>query len=350
MAHVGTLRDFRFEDQADDIRGAALYGRDNEKLGKIDDVIFDHSSGQLKYAVVDTGGWLRSKRFLVTADRIQSRGDRDDEYVADLSKNQIEAFPAYDENELNDENRWGDYERDYRKASGFEETGGVLHQAGGTNILVPDSLPAEGDAAISRSGQPVSGYKSPIQHRDPSVMNTTPTGWGQRPENDRLTFVPDAIGADRGDIKDMQTRSSQSEGTTGARDANVSRREASDAIRGSGVREIVNREDDRLQREDSGKTGTVEQTIEGDAIFNSEDLQGRSHESGNVHDADVPSYSTLVGTGTATTEGRLPTYPDAPQGQRWARFEENLRRQRPKIVSHCSVCEELQNRHKEDAA
>jgi len=180
-------------------------------------------------------------------------------------------------------------------------------------------------------------------------MNTTPTGWGQRPENDRLTFVPDAIGADRGDIKEMQTRSSQSEGTSGARDANVSRREASDAIRGSGVREIVNREDDRLQREDSG-TGTVEQTIEGDAIFNSEDLQGRSHESGNVHEADVPSYSTLVGTGTATTQGRLPNYPDAPQGQRWARFEENLRRQRPKIVSHCSVCEELQNRHKEDAA
>jgi hypothetical protein len=178
------------------------------------------------------------------------------------------------------------------------------------------------------------------------LMNTTPTGWGQRPENDRLTFVPDAIGADRGDIKDMQTRSSQTERTSGPSDAKVS----SDAIRGTRVREIVNRENDRLPQQDSGTTGTVEQTIEGDAIFNSEDLQGRSHESGNVHDADVPSYSTLVGTGTATTEGRLPTYPDAPQGQRWARFEENLRRQRPKIVSHCSVCEELQNRHKEDAA
>src|SRR5947209_14089719 len=98
MAHLGTLRDFRFDDQADDIRGAALYGRDNEKLGKIDDVIFDHSSGQLKYAVVDTGGWLSSKKFLVTADRIRQRSAKDDEYVVDLSKDQIEALPAYDEN------------------------------------------------------------------------------------------------------------------------------------------------------------------------------------------------------------------------------------------------------------
>src|SRR5438270_7518105 len=209
MAHLGTLRDFRFDDQADDIRGAALYGRDNEKLGKIDDVIFDHSSGELKYAVVDTGGWLSSKRFLVTADRIRSHGDKEEEYIADLTKKQIETLPAYDENRLSDEKQWGEYERDYRRASGFEETGGVLHQAGGTNILVSDSLPAEGNAPSTRSGQPVSGYKSPIPHREPGLMNTTPTGWGQRPENDRLTFVPDAIGADRGDIKDMATASSE---------------------------------------------------------------------------------------------------------------------------------------------
>ena len=42
-----------------DIRGAELYGAKDEKLGKIDDVIFDHTSGSLRYAVVDTGGWLQ---------------------------------------------------------------------------------------------------------------------------------------------------------------------------------------------------------------------------------------------------------------------------------------------------
>ena len=37
----GTLRDYRFNKDIDDIRGSAVYGPDDEKLGKIDDVIFD---------------------------------------------------------------------------------------------------------------------------------------------------------------------------------------------------------------------------------------------------------------------------------------------------------------------
>ena len=34
MAHYGTMRDFRFSHDVDDIRGAALYGSNDEKLGK----------------------------------------------------------------------------------------------------------------------------------------------------------------------------------------------------------------------------------------------------------------------------------------------------------------------------
>ena len=33
-----------------------VYGRNDEKLGTIDDVIFNHSSGDITYIVVDTGG------------------------------------------------------------------------------------------------------------------------------------------------------------------------------------------------------------------------------------------------------------------------------------------------------
>jgi sporulation protein YlmC with PRC-barrel domain len=56
MAHYGLLHDYRFEDlnSEQDIRGSNVYGRDNEKLGKIDDVIFDHSTGNIGYVVVDT--------------------------------------------------------------------------------------------------------------------------------------------------------------------------------------------------------------------------------------------------------------------------------------------------------
>ena len=352
MSHLGTLRDFRFEDTADDIRGATLYGRNDEKLGKVDDVIFDHASGELKYVVVDTGGWLSSKKFLVPAGRIRSRGDKEDEYIVDLSKKQIENFPPYDESSLNDEKRWGEYERDYRGAAKFEETGGVLHQAGGTNILVPDALPSEGSAPAGTGRKPVSGYKSPIHHHEVGMMDTTPTAFSHKQEDERLTFVPDAIGADRGDIKDKAIGSTQPDArSTAGSVADRSVGEAADVARSTRARDIVNREDDRMHHTDRGsKLSPVEQTLEGDAIFNSEDIRGRMHERGNVHDADVPSYSTVGGMETQTSQGRLPNYPDAGQGQRWARFEENLRRQRPKIVGRCNVCEEFQNRHREDVA
>ena len=52
----------------DDIRGSAVYGTGDEKLVKIDDVILDSDSGQIRYIVVDTGGWLSSRRFLVPPD------------------------------------------------------------------------------------------------------------------------------------------------------------------------------------------------------------------------------------------------------------------------------------------
>jgi uncharacterized protein YrrD len=45
------------------VRGSHLYGLNDDKLGKIEDVIFDHSSGDIHYVVVDTGGWLHPKKF-----------------------------------------------------------------------------------------------------------------------------------------------------------------------------------------------------------------------------------------------------------------------------------------------
>ena len=76
MTHIGTLRDYRFaevDEAADDIRGAKVYGMDDEKLGKIDDVIFDHATGAIRYVVVDTGGWLSSKKFIVRRTNSASR-------------------------------------------------------------------------------------------------------------------------------------------------------------------------------------------------------------------------------------------------------------------------------------
>lgn len=118
MAHYGSLREQSFsETDADDIRGSAVYGIGDEKLGKIDDVIFDHTTGDVQYIVVDTGGWLKSKKFLVPAERLsQLTSVHEGDFYVPLTKNQIESFPAYDENALKDRAKWADYETRYRTA------------------------------------------------------------------------------------------------------------------------------------------------------------------------------------------------------------------------------------------
>jgi hypothetical protein len=175
-------------------------------------------------------------------------------------------------------------------------------------------------------------------------MDTTPTGVTRNTEADRLTFVPDALGTDRGDIKDTELGSAERKsGSSGNKPATT--------IGDTSGPDIVHHEDDSsYRRAGRDKLSAAETTIEGDAIFNAEDVAGRTQQRGNVHDADLPSYPKVGGKETQTAQGRLPNYPDASQGQRWARFEENLRRQRSKIVGSCSVCDELQNRHREDVA
>lgn len=117
MAHYGLLRDYRFDDEgtADDIRGAKIYGQDDEKLGKIDDVIFDHATGNIRYVVVDAGGWLSSKRFLVPAHQIRASQKHKDDFEISATKDQIERFPEYKESDLESDEDWKNYEKRYKE-------------------------------------------------------------------------------------------------------------------------------------------------------------------------------------------------------------------------------------------
>ncbi len=114
MAHLGTLRNYRFSEDASDIRGSSVYGLNDEKLGKIDDVIFDHASGDIRYAVIDTGGWLSTKKFVVPGNRLRASSQHEGDFQVDLDKKQVEAFPAYNESDIESSERWGDYEGRYR--------------------------------------------------------------------------------------------------------------------------------------------------------------------------------------------------------------------------------------------
>jgi len=117
MPRYGTIGDYRFSDTqeaASDIRGAKIYGRGDEKLGEIDDVVFDEATGAIVYVVVDTGGWLTSKKFIVPPQEVRPSLQHDDDFLVDLTKEQIESFPPYDGTALTSEEKWADYERRYR--------------------------------------------------------------------------------------------------------------------------------------------------------------------------------------------------------------------------------------------
>lgn len=136
MAHYGTLRDYRFADldTDEDIRGSHVYGRDDDKLGKIDDVIFDHTTGNIRYVVIDTGGWLSSKKFIVPAERLRGSAKHEDDFQIDATKAQIERFPTYNEDDVRDEDRWKDYEKRYKAAW---HDGPVQHRKGSDHDITP---------------------------------------------------------------------------------------------------------------------------------------------------------------------------------------------------------------------
>jgi hypothetical protein len=142
MAHYSTLRNQGFLTEAgEDIRGAHIYGRNDKKLGKIDDVIFDHASGDITYVVVDTGGWLSTKRFVVPANQLNCSTKHAGDYGVDLTQEQIETFPPFDERNLSSDQEWGLYESRYRDS--WSE-GGILHREGSNRIVTPSPEAGQG--------------------------------------------------------------------------------------------------------------------------------------------------------------------------------------------------------------
>jgi sporulation protein YlmC with PRC-barrel domain len=150
MSHYGRLAGYEISETAEDIRGAALYGRDDEKLGKIEDVIFEHNSGDIQYIVVDTGGWLSTKRFVVPANRLQASLEHEGDFSSDLTKQQIESFPPYSEKDLDSGEKWGDYERKYRAKW---ETSPVMHRAETDRNITPTTQQMEGNQSSIRAAE-----------------------------------------------------------------------------------------------------------------------------------------------------------------------------------------------------
>jgi hypothetical protein len=158
MAHYGTLKDTPVSQVGEDIRGYHLYGFNGDKLGKLDDVIFDHTSGDIRYVVVDTGGWLNTKRFIVPAEGLRASAKHEDDFEANLTKEQIESFPPYNEPDLENDKKWSGYEGEYR-AKWVSDP--VMHRAGTDRNLTPTAQQVSGNLESERAAAQAHGVPGP---------------------------------------------------------------------------------------------------------------------------------------------------------------------------------------------
>ena len=133
MPHYGILRDHKMED-VDDLRGADVYGVNDEKLGTIDDVIFDHSSGDIRYVVLKTGGLLSNKRVMVPGNRVEPYGNHEDKFYAELDKERLEMLPEFKDETLKTEGDWSKFEKDYEKRW---SDGAVMYNKNTGRIITP---------------------------------------------------------------------------------------------------------------------------------------------------------------------------------------------------------------------
>ena len=160
MAHYGILGETKFAEAGEDIRGSHLYGINDEKLGKIDDVIFDHATGSIQYIVVDTGGWLKTKRFIVPAAQLRASAEHSDDFQVPLNKKQIENLPPYQESDLESETTWENYEKSYRSKW---ETGPVMHREGTDRNITPTPQQMPGRSPSARAAEEAHGRPAPLE-------------------------------------------------------------------------------------------------------------------------------------------------------------------------------------------
>jgi hypothetical protein len=362
MPHVGTLRDFQFTQDVDDIRGAKIYGRNEEKLGEIADVIFDHSTGDIRYVVVDTGGWFTHKQFLIPANRIEIRSEDAPEYRVNLSREEVEHFPKYDPDAVSDSDRWSSFERDYRhQTDQYFVDSGVMHRADSPNIITDPGMPARSTGAPDL-GAVDTRIERQSRETTAGAMNTSPTAWGENPRYETLepTTQTEAF---RPDVDSTNTAAELREQST-----KPTRKDEESVINadvGAAGRESDRLEEDYVQRsEDTYRDSRMGQSLKGEFIkepsapdetrvpvnrANTSDAEIFTAEGDSIFNvADLKEQGTSPGP-YASDSGVTPELRDmrAHQdrehlgshiGKRWERFQDQLRVERNRATAECPEC------------
>jgi sporulation protein YlmC with PRC-barrel domain len=82
---------------ASKVIGTSVYNTTGEKIGSVEDVVLDKMSNEIMFAVVSFGGFLGiGKKFHPLPWARLDYQPQEDGYVVGLSKEALEAAPAYD--------------------------------------------------------------------------------------------------------------------------------------------------------------------------------------------------------------------------------------------------------------
>ncbi len=77
--------------------GYDLVADNGDDIGKVKDFYFDSNQLIVRYAIVDTGGWLSGRKVLISPGAFRKPNWKEKEFSVDLSKEEIENSPSIDE-------------------------------------------------------------------------------------------------------------------------------------------------------------------------------------------------------------------------------------------------------------
>ena len=342
MPHYGILRDYRLE-EGDDVRGAEVYGVNDEKLGSIDDVIFDHSSGEIRYIVLKSGGPLTSKRIMVPANRIEPYGNHDDKFYAELDKERLQMLPEFNDNMLKSEGDWSNYEKDYEERW---NPGTVMYNKDTGRIVTP---PAD------QTVQPGPSLPLSPEARESLNRDFTPQRVGKRDEywgvadsgTGKTTLQPAKPSIAGRESVPSQNASRQIAGEGNVRQSNLGQEIADrQAASQSNPRQRdLSGEQARDERVNHGVPGQRTGEVEG--VMSTEFQVSSSPESSPREAMREPAIYKVdpvpeAGQNTQTSKRDVTEAPNealnAKYGRRWTAFQQRLRERRDKVVSGCGLC------------
>lgn len=81
---------------SDRVEGTAVYNTSGDKLGSVDDLMIDKNSGQVRYAVLEFGGFLGigTDRYPLPWNMLKYDSEKDG-YVVPIDKDKLDGAPRY---------------------------------------------------------------------------------------------------------------------------------------------------------------------------------------------------------------------------------------------------------------